>query len=284
MTSPEREKRLHAPGMAPKLEYVGIANPIAPDRSVLRRTLLAGLLEVVERNAKLRPSLAFFEVGPVFLPQKNDLPLEPHRLSIAITGRRQEPAWDVSSEAAYDFFDLKGRVETLMSALYLDVTYSAAENPTFHPGRCAQVVLNGQVLGVLGELHPLVQANYDVPSPILAADLELDALLSAAPGGYALRPVPEFPPVLEDIAVIVDESVPAAQVESLILQTGGDMLAAVRLFDVYRGGQIGVEKKSLAFSLTYQSFEKTLTDEDASRIRDRIVKRLTEELGAQLRS
>jgi phenylalanyl-tRNA synthetase beta chain len=121
-------------------------------------------------------------------------------------------------------------------------------------------------------------------SPVLAGDFDLEAVLAAIPTGFDSRPVPEFPPVLEDIAVIVDEALPADRVETLIRQTGGKMLADVRLFDVFHGDQIGAGKKSLAYSLTYQSFDKTLTDADAAQIRNKIVKRLEQEFGAKLRS
>jgi phenylalanyl-tRNA synthetase beta chain len=250
----------------------------------MRRSVLASVLEVVERNARLRESLAFFEIGQVFIPQGEELPLEPRRLAFALTGRRYESAWDSKLGIKVDFYDLKGIVEALMAALHLDVTYVPAEHPSFHPGKCAAVMLEAKPLGVFGELHPAVQANYDFVSPVLAADFDLEAVLASIPVGFDSRPVPEFPPVLEDIAVIVDEALPADRVETLILQTGGKTLADVRLFDVYRGDQIGTGKKSLAYSLTYQSFDKTLTDADAAQVRNKIVKRLEQEFGARLRS
>jgi phenylalanyl-tRNA synthetase beta chain len=139
-------------------------------------------------------------------------------------------------------------------------------------------------LGVFGELHPLVQENYNFVSPVIAAEFDLEALLQAARPSFDVKPVSEFPPVLEDIAVVVDESLPADRVEALIRQTGGKTLAAVRLFDVFRSEQIGAGKKSLAYSLTYQSFEGTLTDKDAAQVRNKIVRRLEQEVGAKLRS
>ena len=137
---------------------------------------------------------------------------------------------------------------------------------------------------MLGELHPRVAEKYDFTgSPVLVADFDLDVLRSIAPH-YEVKTVAEFPPVLEDIAVIVDESVPAARIEGLIRQTGGKALASVRLFDVFRGDQIGAGKKSLAYSLAYQALDKTLTDAEAATIRNKIVKRLEQEVGAKLRS
>ncbi len=285
MTAPENENRLLPKGVPnPGLDYVYLSNPIAPEKRVMRRSLMSSVLNVVERNARLSDSLTFFEVGPVFIPKPDDLPEEPHRLAIALTGRRYTPAWDTNLGVKMDFYDLKGLVEALMSELHLDVTYAPAEHPSFHPGKCASVLLGDSALGVFGELHPLVAENYDFVAPVLAADFDLEAVLRAAPVGYPTNPVSEFPPVLEDIAVIVDETLPADRVEGLIRQTGGKMLSNVQLFDVFRGEQVGAGKKSLAYNLVYQSFEGTLTDKDAAQIRNRIVRRLENELGAKLRS
>jgi phenylalanyl-tRNA synthetase beta chain len=285
MTAPEIEKRLlpkSAP--APAIEYVKLANAIAPEKRVMRRSLLSSMLNVIERNARLRDSLALFEVASVYIPQKNELPLEPRHLCIAITGRRHEQAWDTKSNARLDFYDLKGIIEALMGTLHLDVVYSPAEHPSFHPGKCASVMLGDQSLGVFGELHPLVQDNYDFTTPVMAADLDLEAVIAASPAGYPIRSVNEFPPILEDIAVIVDEGLPAAQVEAVIREAGGKMLSNVRLFDVFHSEALGPGKKSLAYALTYQAQERTLTDKDAAQIRQKIIRRLDQVLGAKLRS
>jgi len=152
-----------------------------------------------------------------------------------------------------------------------------------HPGKSVQIQIGGKVVGVFGELHPLVKDQYEVgDAPVLAAEFDLDVLRSVSPT-YGIKPVADVPPVLEDIAVILDESVPASQVEALIRQTGGKVLTNVKLFDVYRDEKIGAGKKSLAYSLTYQS-DKTMTDADAAAIRKKIVKRLEHEVGAKLRS
>ncbi len=291
MSAPEIENRLlpasgtgidGAP-IAP-IEYVKLANPIAPEKRVMRRSVLASVLNVVERNTRLSDSLAMFEIGPVFVPQGSDLPLEPRRLSIALSGRRYEQAWDTKLGVKLDFFDLKGVIEALMLALHLNVTYAPAEHPSFHPGKCAAILMGTTALGVFGELHPLVQENYDFSAPVVAADFDLEAVLDAANTAFDLKSVSDFPPILEDIAVIVDEALPADRAEALIRQTGGKMLASVRLFDVFRSEQIGAGKKSLAYALSYQSTDSTLTDKDAAQIRSRIIKRLEQELGAKLRS
>jgi phenylalanyl-tRNA synthetase beta chain len=185
-----------------------------------------------------------------------------------------------------DFFDLKGLVSALLDGLQVkNVRYSAAESPTFHPGKTAHVLIGDTFLGVMGELHPLVRENYILPgTPLLAAELDLELLLSVIPLRYDVLPVPAFPPMLEDLAVVVDESLPAERVAEMIRQAGGQTVIDVRLFDVYRGDQIGAGLKSLAYSLTYQAQDRTLTDPEAAQIRQRIIRRLEQELGAKLRS
>ncbi len=279
MTSPERESRLVS-----HTDYVALANPIAPERRVLRRSLLASVLESAEKNARAE-STAMFEIGSVFEPVKNELPDEPHKLAIVMTGLRTPTAWDVKDSSLLDFFDMKGRIELLLRGLrYTNVSYTSIDSVNYlHPGKAAAIKVNGQVVGVFGELHPLTKEKYEFGNaPVVVAEFDLDVLRKATPA-YGIIPVADVPPVLEDIAVIVDESVPAERVESLIRQTGGRTVTHVRLFDVYRDEKIGNGKKSLAYSLTYQS-DKTMTDAEAAAIRTKIVKRLEYEVGAKLRS
>jgi phenylalanyl-tRNA synthetase beta chain len=297
MTSPEREARLYPDKKAPESQppYLRLANPIASDRAVMRQSLLASVLEVVERNARLFPRQAFFEIGPVFLARgEGELPYEAPRLAIALTGPRTEPGWQPADTAPMDFFDLKGVISAVLDGLHIQgVRYEPGEGVSYHPGRIARVVASERPLGVFGELHPLVREHYlpgrssghgELPeTPLLVAELDLQALYRLVPERYDILPVPAFPPVLEDLALIVDETVPAEQVAEEIRQAGGATLSSVRLFDVYRGDQIGGGKKSLAYSLTYQVSDRTLTDQEVAQIRQRIVRRLEEALGAKLR-
>jgi phenylalanyl-tRNA synthetase beta chain len=281
MTSVEKESRV-----APYDEYVRIANPIAPEKSVLRRSLVASVLDVAEKNIRLSESLSFFEIGPIFEPVKNELPNEPHKLAIVMTGLRGATAWDVKESPALDFFDLKGRIELLLSGLrFMDVVYTATDSIKYlHPGKAAEIKIDNQTVGTFGELHPLVKEKYALgDSPVLVAEFDLATLRGLNPT-YSITPVPEFPAMYEDIAVIVDESIAASRVEALIKQTGGKSVTNVRLFDVYRGDQIGAGKKSLAYNLTYQAADKTMTDAEAAAIRNKIVKRLEAEVKAKLRS
>lgn len=289
LTSPERESRLVSHD-----DYVALANAIAPERRVMRRSLLASVLEAAEKNARAE-SISMFEIGPIFEPSKSDpsiaphsgrgLPNEPRKLAIVMTGLRNANAWDVKDSTALDFFDMKGRIELLLSGLrYPGAVYAASDSVSYlHPGKAAEVKLNGQTVCVFGELHPLTKEKYEFgPAPVIVAEFDLESLRKATPV-YGIVPVPDVPPVLEDIAVIVDETVPAERVASLIKQTGGKTVTNVRLFDVYRDEKIGAGKKSLAYNLTYQS-DKTMTDADAAAIRTKIVKRLEHEVGAKLRS
>src|SRR5690606_26541189 len=202
-----------------------------------------------------------------------------------LTGLREPSAWDRQQGDKVDYYDLKGVLEALLGALQIPVTFSPGDDPSFHPGKCALIKSGEKVLGLCGELHPQVQENYEIVTPVMAADLDLDAMLAlAAMHSFPVAPVSEYPPILEDLALVVDEDVPAEKVEALIRQTGGKLVVKVRLFDIFRGKQLGEGKKSLAYSLMYQAADRTLTDKDATQIRQKIIRRLEQELGAKLRS
>ncbi len=287
LTAPQREARLYPPeSRPPEAEYLTLRNPLNPERAVMRRSLLASLLDALEKNARLSERLALFEIGPVFWPRQDQvLPEEPIFLAIALSGLRQPPAWDNARPPHFDFFDLKGILEAFGNDLHLQpLRFEAAAHASLHPGKSA-VVYSGEVrLGLFGELHPLVKEQYDLLAPpVIVAELDLQAILASRQPRRETRPVPVFPPVLEDIAVIVDEDVPAVEVERAIWQGGGKILRAVRLFDIYRGEQIGEGKKSLAYSLTYQAEDHTLTAAEAAQIRQRIIRRLEQQVNARLR-
>ena len=287
-TSPEREARIYAGRKAPEgLEYVRLRNPITPERTVMRRSGMATMLELLEHNAKFRPGLALFELGPVFLPVEGEtLPHEALRLNIGMTGAWDTASWDKAQSQPMDFFDLKGVVEALLDGLHLtEVRFQAANHPSFHPGKCAEVWVGEEVLGVMGELHPQVRKNYAFgQDPVLAAEFDGEKLTRLSSADFANKAISSYPAMVEDIALIVDESVPADALEALIRQSGGKLLVDVRLFDVYRDEKLGSGRKSLAYQLTYQAFDRTLTDKDALNIRNRIVKQTKNVFGAQLRS
>ncbi len=284
LTSPEREARLL--GTQDEAQYIRLINPIAPERRVLRRNLLVSVLEIAERNARQRSRLALFEIGPVFLPRPGELPLEHPWLAIVMSGERMPLSWDGTEPQTFDFFDLKGTLEVLLERLGCEevLWHPEREVAYLHPGRAARLEVQGERLGYAGELHPLVRERFDWPwqHPLLVAELDLSVLRRVSQVQIA-RPLPEYPPVREDLAVIVPENMPAAEVERLIREAGGRLLTDVQLFDLYRGEQLGAGRKSLAYHLTYQASDRTLSDDEVAPIRARIIRRLEAQPGVQVR-
>jgi phenylalanyl-tRNA synthetase beta chain len=203
-----------------------------------------------------------------------------------MTGPREARSWLAGQDSTpMGFYDLKGVVETLLAGLGLEGTFEPGDHPAFHPGRCAQVSVGDSAVGVMGELHPAVREAFDLPQqPVGALEFGLEALLIAVGKVRTLQPIPRFPAVSQDLAVVVDESLPAQRVQEAIVEAGGKLLRRAELFDLYRGEQIPPGKKSLAYSLTYQAEGRTLTDAEVAKVQERIVQHLAKELGAELRA
>lgn len=291
LTTPEREARLLPPEMGIKPDdrpFVTLTNPITVDRVAMRHSLLASALEMVGANSRFQEHIAFFEIGLIYIAaEEGILPDELLRLSLVLTGPREKHFWQNNQQPeSRDFYDLKGIIETLLAALHIDgLEVEAGNHPTFRPGHTARLLLNNSQLGIMGELHPLVAKRFDIRTerPILAAELDLDLLLAAIPGGLLVETVSNYPAVNEDLALVIDKQIPAAQVAEKIKQAGGFLLKQVELFDMYEGKQIPAGKKSLAYHLTFQSPSKTLTDKDVRKQRQRILKQLEHQMGARLR-
>jgi phenylalanyl-tRNA synthetase beta chain len=283
LTEPARE----APLGLPAAEYVRLLNPISSERVVMRHSLLAGILEVAAANLRHTTDVRIFEIGSVYLPQPGEkLPREPRRLGLLLTGKRSNEYWgDPGPAPALDFFDLKGVVEGLVSDLHLpDVSYRASSAAYLHPGKAAELLVRGQAVGNFGELHPKVAEQYGVSGQaVLLGEFDLEAILAAVPARHAYVPVPHFPAALRDIAVIVDEGVPAERIAKEIRTAGAPLVRDVRLFDLYRGESIPPGKKSLAYALTYQADDRTLTDKEVDKAHKKIEDRLRHVLQAQIR-
>jgi phenylalanyl-tRNA synthetase beta chain len=288
MTAPEREARRFPPDYdAPKEQYIEIQNPITVERRVMRRSIMASMLEILEYNSSFSRRLALFEIGPVFHPVPGQLlPDEKMMLTIGLTGLRAMPSWGGSVPENMDFYDLKGIIEGMMQGLHIDdVEFRPGRHPSLHPGKTAEIYIREQRIGVMGEVHPLVKANYEMEDPpVYLAEIELAPLVESGKILFNVEAVPTYPPVLEDLAVVVDENLTAAEVEAVLRKGGGEYLAKVQLFDIYRGKQLPEGKKSLAFSLTYIAPDHTLTDKEVSKLRNKIIYLLGEELSAELRS
>jgi phenylalanyl-tRNA synthetase beta chain len=292
----EEEGDLVGAPVAPA-NYLRIRNPLSTERAYLRQALLLSPLRVVRENLRFLDRVAIFEIGAVYLPVEGQtLPDEPRRLAIVMTGPREDRSWLPGQDRALmDFYDLKGVVETLLAGLGhrpagadapagLEGTFEPGKHAAFHPGRCAQVSVGDDVVGVMGELHPQVRESFGLPEqPVCALEFDLDKLLATWGAPREITPLSVHPPVYEDLAVVVDEGVPVVRVHDLIAQTGAPLLRSTVLFDVYRGEQAGAGKKSLAYRLTYQADDRTLTDKEVAKLRSKIVRRLERELEATLR-
>jgi len=269
--------------------WVELINPISPERSAMRKSLLTNLLEVASENLKHTNTVKLFEVGPVYLPKDGaPLPDEPLRLAVVLCGRRTVEAWDDSQDTVppqLDFYDLKAVIDQLAAALHLPrVSYRVAKDvPFLHPGRSAEMLMDGKSASSIGELHPKVAADAGLRDRVvLVADLDLAAILAAVPERFAYLPVPEAPPALRDIAVVVEDGLTNDAVVAEIRAAGGQLLTGVRLFDVYQGDQIPPGKKSLAYALTYQA-DRTLKDTEIDKAHKTVEDRLRHVLKASIR-
>ncbi|MHB1294231.1 MAG: phenylalanine--tRNA ligase subunit beta [Anaerolineae bacterium] len=267
-------------------DYMRIANPLSREQEFMRRSLLASALKTTSANLRFVDRVAIFEIANVYLPCEGQvLPQEPRRLSIALCGPREPRSWLAGDDAPMDFYDLKGIVETLLEHLGIAGTqYEPTRHPSFHPGRVAALRHGEDELGVLGEIHPAVRANLDLPEvTVCALELDLEKVLDLAVLDKRFTPISRMPVLREDLALVVEDSVPADAVEATIRETGGALLVDVVLFDVYRGQQLGAGNKSLAYRLTFQAPDKTLTSEQAAKQRDRIAAALERQHGARVR-
>ena len=285
LTTPEREKLLGVPDG----EYVTLLNPISEERRVMRRSLLASVLEVAKENLKHNRDVRLFEIGSVYLERPGQkLPDEPHRLALVLTGQRYGEFWSDGGQkpdVPLDFFDLKGIVAALAEALCLtEATYRPTPPPHLHPGKAAELVVGGEALGQFGVLHPRVAETLGFAAQtLLVGEFDLQALQARTPTRHRVAQVPRFPAALRDVAVVVEESIPAERVAAEIRAGGGELLSGVRLFDLYHGDNIPPGSKSLAYALTYQAADRTLTDKEVDQAHKKIENRLRHMLKAQIR-
>jgi phenylalanyl-tRNA synthetase beta chain len=264
---------------------VQVANPMTEDERALRPSLLPGLLKAASRNfAHRAPRVALFEIARIYEPTDDLLPLEPVMLGAVFGGTEDPKSWR-GDERPWDFFSAKGVLEHLFDLAGIDqFTVNAATGSPFHPTRAAQIEVAGARVGAIGELHPEVCERFDVPEKTVVFELALAAFLGALPDRIQVQEIPRFPSALIDIAVVVDESVAARDVEDAIRAAGAQEVANVRLFDLYRGDQVPAGKKSLAFALELRDPAKTLTESEIVSVRDRVVAALHGAFQAELRA
>ena len=251
-----------------------IQNPLGEDTSIMRTTALPSMLDILSRNSAYHNKAAkLYELAKIYLPQETGLPAEPKILVLGTYG------------AGETFFTLKGELEAIFTGLRIQkATYTAvANNPSYHPGRCAKVTISGVDVGYLGQIHPLVAANYGMDAEVYCAEIDFDKLFALQQPEPTYTPLPKYPAVTRDIAIVCDEATTVGQAQDVITKAGGKLLRSVRLFDIYRGANLGDGKKSLAFSLTLRADDRTLTDDDSEGTISKILAALKDSLGATLR-
>lgn len=273
--SPSVFDRINLPERDPLRKTVTIQNPLGEEYSIMRTTLLPAMLNVISLNYNRgNEEAGFYEIAPRFLPREIPLKeLPDEKLTIVLGTYGDE-----------DFYAVKGRVETLLGELGISsYEFIRAQNPSYHPGRTAQILLDGESLGIIGEVHPDVLENYGIGTRVYAGELDFNLLMEKADSNATYSPLPRFPSINRDIALIVDEDVPAGAIEGVIWKAGGDLMEEIRLFDVYTGAQIPEGKKSIAYSLTLRSRERTLTEQEAGEVMERILGELGRQIGAARR-
>lgn len=284
--SPKAFDRLRIPADHPMRRAIELANPLTEEHSVMRTSLLPGLVDAIALNVRRQvPDIRLFEVGKVYIPDAlplESLPSEKWTLGIAVTGEATTNVWGAPIRPV-DFYDLKGIVEALLEELGLAGEFLPGEHPALHPGRTARLTVSGQEVGWLGELHPKVAAEIDLRGRAYLAEIDLESLFALEPRAVAYTPLPRYPTVERDLALLVPRSVAAASVAEVIRREGGPYLRDVALFDVYEGKQVPEGYRSLAYTMTYRADDRTLTDEEIAEAQARIEAALGRELGVSVR-
>lgn len=281
--NPQEFDRLGLPEDDCRRKAVLLRNPLTVEQSVMRTTLVPGLIGNLAWNlSRGVRGLKIFELSKVFLSGGPGLPNEPLRLSGLAVGQPGVSFWD---RREVDFFDVKGVVEMLLDSLGITgaVFSAVVDAPLLHPGKAAWVMVGGREAGFVGQAHPDMMAHYDIPVDTYIFELDLEALIEVEGVGPSYRPLPKYPAVLRDVAVIVPEEVTSFSVQKVIESLRLDLVEDVRLFDYYAGKPVPEGKKSLAYTITYRSLDRTLTDEEVNALHLAIVDALRVKLGAQIR-
>ncbi len=274
--SPKNADRISLPANAPERSAVVIKNPLGEDTSVMRTTLLPGLLEVLSRNnAHNLPTAAMYELGHIYLPKEipDELPDEPLMLAFGFYGQG-------------DFYALKGMTEAIFTDAGISRLRFAActDNPTFHPGRCAEIFARGNMkVGIIGQIHPIVAKVYGLNQSVYVAYLPFETIFQIANFKKQYKPLPKFPATARDFAFVCDRSLEVGLLEETARKAAGKLIESIELFDIYTGDKIGNDKKSVAYRFTFRAPDHTLTDEEVSKATDKILAALEKQLKVRIR-
>lgn len=283
--NPESFGKMNLSNEHPWRQVVKVANPLSEEQSVMRTTLIPGLLTIAEYNlSRKQTDLGIFEVGRIYRPRETEpLPEEPLQMAVLMSGKlNQGWSWP---EQKLDFYYLKGIVQHFMEKTTRDeISFvPQTEQPVFHPGRGAQILWQDRIIGEIGELHPDVNENYNFRQRVYLAYIDLELIIGTAKREILFQPMPKYPNVVRDMAVLVPDKIHSQVIEQLIKTVGGDLVAGYELFDVYRGPQIADGLKSLAYEVTYQAQERTLTDGEVNELHEQIKEAIKLQLGADFR-
>jgi phenylalanyl-tRNA synthetase beta chain len=273
--------------LSPQLHLIGltpmkVANPMSREQEYLRTTLRAGILSILARNERYQEDgIRLFEIGKVFLPRERDLPQEKEMLCAALSSSQRRLSWR-SKEEPIDFFVAKGVLETVLSRLGVVASFEKGEDESLCPGRIANVVVDDEKLGVVGELHPKVSEVFEFSDTVYLIEVDLGKLSSFATALKKYQPIPRYPSTSRDIALLVDEQITYQQICDIIQSFS--LVNSVALFDLYVGEQVPAGKKSLAFRIIYQSPAHTLTDNEVDKVQQQILNKLQHDLRVSLRS
>jgi len=281
LTSLEKLQKL-SPDLDLKVIPLKVANPLTKEQEYLRTTLRTNVLATLASNQKHEENgIKLFEIGEVFLPQGKELPQEKDMLCAVLSGPRQELSWHGDNEPL-DFFDAKGVVESLFNQLGLVVTFEVSDDESLFPGRAVDIIISGDKVGIIGELHPKVTQAFELSGTVYLIEMDMEKLLDKTTRLKEYRAIPRFPGLSRDISLVIDKQVTYQQVEGIIQSFS--LARKVSLFDLYIGKQLPEGKKSFAVRIVYQSPERTLTDEEINKTQEQMLGRLHQELGATLRS
>jgi phenylalanyl-tRNA synthetase beta chain len=294
LTTPENHDRLQRLPLGTserEKQFITLLNPLNVRRRVMRRSLLISALENTVYNIRFTDRLATFEIGSAYLPEKSPdgrLPLEEHRLCLLLTGPRRPQSIhpDPAGAEPFDFFDLKGMLETLFARLSISgVEYVASQEYPMFAGTAAEIKINGEWQGIIGEVHPQVLQSFDLPGSmrVYVAELAIQPLVKPSWRLQPMRPISNYPPVVEDMAFVVGEEVTNASLQESIRKGGGSLLSQIELFDIYRGQPIAAGQKSMAYKLTYESAENNVSEAKVAEARKRIIRQVANAVGGSLR-
>lgn len=287
LTNEETFNKLNIPQDSPLRKAVPIMNPLSDEYPLVRTTLLSSIFDNLARNlARKNDDVALFEVGSVFFPKAlpvTELPDEVVKIAGAITGRRNAQGWNQTNDMV-DFYDAKGIIEELLANLRVTrYTVEAGTHYAMHPGKTALFKKGRDVIATVGEVHPAVLSAYGITKPVYIFELDATTVMKYMAKDLKYKALPKYPATSRDLAMLVDVDVNAADIEKAMTKAAGQNLTQITLFDVYAGKQVEEGKKSLAFSLTFQSNDKTLTDAEIDPAIEKIVAKLQKDFNANLR-